>query len=325
MSLPNSTDVGVIIGRFQVPELHAGHRKLFEQVLLRHKRVLVLLGLPAWRGGQKNPLDYKTRELMIKGYYPDVSIGYIQDKQTNEEWSSEVDKIIRTLYPFEKILLYGGRGGFVSLYNGIFPTITTLENPLYDAESGTLLRDKTAALPRDSSDFRAGVIYASYGLPTSITMCVDAAIIKSPLASESSTEILLIRKPLEEKWRFPGGRVDPGDVSLGQAVSREAREETSVEVGLPTYIDSRGPVQDWRGEQSGIAIHSALFYMPYLFGAAKGADDAAEAKWFKLYQLKPEDMEPCHKGFLTILQVWYNENEALVKEKNELSKENRFV
>lgn len=311
MSLPNSTDVGVIIGRFQVPELHAGHKKLFEQVLARHKRVLVLLGIPAWRGGIKNPLDYKTRELMIKSYYPDVSISYIQDRQTNEEWSKEVDGIIRALYPFENITLYGGRNSFTNVYRGCFPTIETLEDPAFNSESGTNLRDKTAALPRNSADFRAGVIYAAYGFPTGITMCADAAVVQySPYSR--ALQILLIRKPMETSWRFPGGRVDPGDVCLGSAAAREAREETGVEVGKPIYIGSDGPLPDWRGEHSGLAIHSALFYMPYVFGAAKGADDAAIAQWFNLAEIEEKHMEPCHKKFLTMLKVWIVENPNLL-------------
>jgi bifunctional NMN adenylyltransferase/nudix hydrolase len=314
LSLPGPTEVGVIIGRFQVPFLHAGHRKLFDTVLTRHKRVLVLLGIPAWRGGIKNPLDYKTREMMIRGMYPDVTVGFIQDRQKNEEWSEDVDKAIRSIYPLEKVTLYGGRNGFISFYTGSFPTVETLEDPAFDQESGTVLRGKTAALPRNSTDFRSGVIYASYGIPSSITMCVDAAILKHTSAQDKNIQVLLIRKPNETKWRFPGGRVDPGDASLGQAAVREAREETTVEVGNPTYIGSSGPIPDWRGEQSGIAIHSALFYMPYVFGAAVGSDDAAEARWCFVNMLTVDQMEPCHKTFLTMLKLWImsKEGQALI-------------
>ena len=326
MSLPSSTDVGVIIGRFQVPDLHAGHKKLFEQVLSRHKRVLVFLGIPAWRGGIKNPLDYPTREIMIKYLYPDVTVLPLQDRQTNEEWSRDVDKTIRTVYPFEKVTLYGGRNGFTSKYTGVFPTIETLEDPTLETETGTEIRSQAAALPRYTSDFRAGVIYASFATPSSITICVDGGVIRN--VSGQGLQVLLIRKPLEKSWRFPGGRVDPGDVSLAKAAVREVREETGVEVGTPIYIDSRGPIPDWRGEQSGLGIHSALFFLPYIFGAAIAGDDAAEAKWFKLYTLKPEDMESCHRGFITLLQLWCHENDAIIQQyaqggaKDELSEAN---
>jgi bifunctional NMN adenylyltransferase/nudix hydrolase len=302
MSLPDPLSVGVIIGRFQVAELHPGHRKLFEVVLARHKRVLVLLGIPAWRGGIKNPLDYKTREQMIRSYYPSVTVSYVGDRQTNEEWSKDVDKAIRHLYPLEKIVLYGGRGGFTDHYSGIFPTIETLEDPLFDAENGTDCRNSTAALPRESKDFRAGIIYSSYSLPSTIVMCVDGAVLKHQ--SKVGLQVLLIRKSNELNWRFPGGKLEGTDSSLENACSREVREETGLEIGPPVYIGSDGIIPDWRGKQSGIGIASSLFYVPYLYGAAQAGDDAAETKWFILNELTENNMEPCHKKFLIMLQSW---------------------
>lgn len=303
MSLPESTDVGVIIGRFQVPMLHKGHLKLFETVLARHKRVLVLLGNSAWRGGIQNPLDYHTREQMIRGLFPNVLVSLITDRRTNEEWSQDVDKAIRSIFPFERITLYGGRKGFVSFYSGIFSTVETLEDPQFDAQSGTDLRSATAALPIDSIDFRSGVIYASRALPSGPVACVDGAVVRD--GSSNGPEILLIRKPMEKNWRFPGGRLDIGDVSLDEAAVREVREETGVEVGKPIYITSEGSIPDWRATKSGLAIHSAIFYMPYIFGSAKGSDDAEVAKWFPLLEIGEDNMEACHKSFLSKVQAWY--------------------
>src|SRR5271156_3658513 len=212
MSLPGPLDVGVIIGRFQVPELHIGHKKLFSIVMNRHKRVVVLLAIPAWRGGTKNPLDYTSRQQMIHTDYPDVLVSYICDRQTDEAWSKDVDRIVKSFYPLEKATLYGGREGFISHYTGELPTIETLEDPSLDAQSGTDARDNAAALPRNSADFRAGVIYGTFAVPSQICMCVDGAVIDT---SKAEPRLLLIRKPNEKKWRFPGGRVDPGDISLG--------------------------------------------------------------------------------------------------------------
>lgn len=301
MGLPEAKDVGVIIGRFQIPNLHKGHQKLFEIVMSRHKRVLVLLGIPVWVGGPNNPLDYKAREQMIREAYPDITISYIKDRQTNEEWSRDVDKTIQSLYPLSKCILYGGRNGFITHYTGIFPTVETVEDPSFHTESGTEVRKNTSIFPIDSSDFRAGVIYACGNQLPSIMMCVDGAVLRK---KNNNVEVLLVRKPQEINWRFPGGRLDPTDVTLEAAANREVREETGVEVGAATYVCSDGGVPDWRAIQTSIPVASALFAFPYIYGSAVGQDDVAEARWFNLLQLVWNDMEPCHRNFLAKLKEW---------------------
>lgn len=304
MSLPGPMDLGVVVGRFQVPSLHEGHKKLLNMVFARHKRVLILLGNSAWVGGIRNPLDYPTRKAMMLEAYPTALVSHVKDQQTNEIWSNEVDRIIRDLFPFGKVTLYGGRDGFTSSYCGQYSTVETMEDPSYETTSGTDIRASAAALPINSPDFRAGVIYATYAIPDGVKMCVDGAIIKSPDAVHGA-QLLLIRKALESKWRFPGGHLEPGDSSLETAVIRESREETGVEVGTPEYIGSQGRLPDWRAERAGIGISSSLFYLPYVYGAAKGMDDAAEAKWFDMSSVNEDNMEPCHKGFIRMLLEWY--------------------
>lgn len=302
MTLPGPTDVGVIVGRFQVPELHKGHRKLFDIVMSRHRRVLVLLGVPAWIGGLKNPLDYNSRKQMVETAYPTAVVLPIKDQQTNEAWSKSVDSAIRSVFPLERITLYGGRKGFTSFYRGELPTVETLEDPAFDTESGEAVRDRTSALPINSSDFRSGVIYAAFGQPTGPIMCVDGAVTRDTIRGP---ELLLIRKPNELKWRFPGGKLERTDLTLETAVNREVREETGVEVGVPHYICSGGPLPDWRAEQNGMAIYSSLYHMPYIYGAAHGTDDAAEAKWFLIKDLDDSITEPCHTSFMYQFIDWY--------------------
>lgn len=309
MSLPGPTEVGVIIGRFQVPNLHEGHKHLFEQVLARHKRVLVLLGVPAWKGGPRHPMDWQTRSLMIKELYPDAVVSYVKDTKTNEDWSRAVDETIGSLYPLERATLYGGRDGFTSFYCGRFPTVETLEDARYDKKSGTAVRNDIISLPLNSSDFRAGVIYGVHAQGSGLLQCVDAAIIKD---MADRPQILLIRKSMEKSWRLPGGKLESGDVSMDEAVAREAREETSIEVGTPRYITSRGPIPDWRAERSGLTIHSALFYVPYIYGATKAGDDAADSSWFYLEEFCENLMEPCHKQFVPIIHEFVKKEQSNV-------------
>lgn len=60
-------DVGIIVGRFQVPYLHKGHMDLINTVRRNHQKIIIFLGSrPGILGSRNNPLDYPTREQMIK-------------------------------------------------------------------------------------------------------------------------------------------------------------------------------------------------------------------------------------------------------------------
>ena len=47
-------DVGIIVARFQVHELHDAHRDLINSVLDRHDRVIIFLGLSEVRNTKRN-------------------------------------------------------------------------------------------------------------------------------------------------------------------------------------------------------------------------------------------------------------------------------
>lgn len=312
--IPGSRDVGILIGRFQIDSFHTGHRKLLDMVKSRHKRVVVFLGISKWKGGINNPLDYTTRKLMFTQYYPDFTVLPILDCQTNEEWSSNIDKKIREVFPLEEITLYGGRDGFIKHYTGHFKTIEVVHE--HEASS-TDVRDNLSALPVMSDDFRKGVIYAIINHPSSPIMCVDGAVLRKGHI-DHGIEVLLIQKPGETRWRFPGGKLEPNE-SLYHAVKREVREETGIEAGNPIFVASEG-VPDWRAVREGLHISSALFALPYLYGAAIGNDDAESARWFRLLDLGTIHMEECHTRFLTELQVWIKTHEKeIFNESNSVS------
>ena len=48
-------DVGVIIGRFQVPELHQAHLDLIQAACNAHDKVIIFLGLSPLMVTQENP------------------------------------------------------------------------------------------------------------------------------------------------------------------------------------------------------------------------------------------------------------------------------
>jgi bifunctional NMN adenylyltransferase/nudix hydrolase len=61
----DSYDVGVIVGRFQVPELHDAHKDLIETVCDKHDKVIIFLGLSPLMVTRENPLDFESRKQMI--------------------------------------------------------------------------------------------------------------------------------------------------------------------------------------------------------------------------------------------------------------------
>ena len=57
---------GVVIGRFQTPELHSEHIKLIQYVLDRHEKVILFLGVSPTLANKKHPMDFITRKYMIE-------------------------------------------------------------------------------------------------------------------------------------------------------------------------------------------------------------------------------------------------------------------
>ena len=93
------TDIGVLVGRFQVPELHQAHKELLEKIAGWHKKFLVVLGCSPTLVGRHNPLDFQARKLMINAHYPDLPIVPLMDHPDDHEWSKELDRRIREVFP----------------------------------------------------------------------------------------------------------------------------------------------------------------------------------------------------------------------------------
>lgn len=98
-------------------------------------------------------------------------------------------------------------------------------------------------------------------------------------------QLLLIRRkipPFEGSWALPGGFVLP-DESLEQAVSRELREETGLEINYLEQLYTFGePDRDPRNRVVSVAYFALV--NPDQFHVL-AATDAAEARWFAADQL----------------------------------------
>jgi bifunctional NMN adenylyltransferase/nudix hydrolase len=279
----NDYEIGVIICRMQVPELHPVHKKLIDTVCSNHKKVILFLGVPVVEQTKRNPLDFASRKAMIQKNYPEIAIIPIRDQRENETWSYMLDSKMAEPFGNRKFLLYGGRDSFIPYYRGRHQTVELVGNDI--DTSGTAIRNEVSREVVDSTDFRKGVIYANYGRYPVIMPCADIVVY-----DPSTDSILLGRKPQENLFRFIGGHVEVTDSCYEAAAIKELGEEApGISICETTstlrYICS-GRIQDWRHAKENSEIFSTLFMATKMSGSARAADDIEEVKWFKVDDIK---------------------------------------
>ncbi len=157
-SAPATADVGVIVGRFQVPALHEGHLDLIRSVRERHKKVVIFLGLAPAKCTKNNPLDFEARKQMILEAFPNASVLYTKDCREDDAWSRRLDEQIGdVLTPTQTAVIYGSRDSFIPHYYGRYP-VSELVPSAY--VSGTEIRKDICREVIATPEFRAGVVWA---------------------------------------------------------------------------------------------------------------------------------------------------------------------
>lgn len=276
---PLNADIGVIIARFQVHELHEAHKDLIQKVSGYHNKVIIFLGVPIIPSTKKNPLDFATRKAMVQDFIPNAVILPLRDQRSNDEWSRVLDDEIKVPYGDKTAILYGSRDSFIPYYKGKYET-AELTTKLYI--SGTEVRRQLSRELRNSADFRAGVIHTTYSKRPVTWSTVDIC----PYNKDG--QILLGKKPHENKWRFIGGFVDPKDMSDEAAAKRELHEEAGmIEVGPMEYITSQ-KVNDWRYRGTEDGIMTRLFVTEYLWGKIEPSDDISELLWIDIGEVEKD-------------------------------------
>ena len=309
-------DCGVVIGRFQVNELHEAHIDLINSVIQKHDRVLLFLGNSIIRNTTSNPLDYRARRAMIADKFPNVEIHYINDNPSDTAWSKSLDKQIgEQLLPLQSVTLYGSRDSFLKAYSGKY-NVCELEATTFI--SGTEVRRRVCNNYPPTADYRAGMIAATaYRYPTAF-QTVDIAVVNE------KGEILLARKPDEKKWRFIGGFSDPRSVSLEADAKREVTEEASIEVDDITYLGST-LIDDWRYRGEHDKIKTALFLAKYIYGKPEGSDDVAEVKWVQIGTgLTKDNIEPLHHVLVDMFNDKFGGNRELQDKFFQLNKDGKM-
>ena len=272
-----SYSIGALVGRFQVHELHDAHHYLIKQVVDNQKKVILFLGVTKTSSTKKNPLDFETRKRMIQKHYPEVTILALPDFGDDKRWAQEMDKRIREVYPIGDVLMYGGRDSFIPYYKKGGGQFDCKELDQYTFVSGTEVRKMVSEQVKDSSDFRAGVIYQSYNQYPKVHPCVDIA----PF-NEDGTKVLLAKKPFEDGWRFIGGFAHPKDSSYEVTAKRKFMDEAGpAEIGDIKYITSLR-VDDWRYRSEEDKITTILFKCKFMFGRIEPSQEISELRWFDL-------------------------------------------
>lgn len=268
--------IGILVGRFQVHELHEAHHYLIKQVTENHKKVILFLGVAKTTGTKKNPLDFETRKRMIQKHYPNITILSLPDFGNDKKWSQEMDLRIKEIFPIGNILMYGGRDSFIPFYKKGGGHFDCKELDQYTFVSGTEVRKNISEQVKDSSDFRAGVIYQSYNQYPKVHPYVNVAIFNE------DNKILLSKKPNEDGWRFLGGFSHPNDESYEHTARRKVISDAGkIEIGDIQYLTSM-KIDDWRYRQEEDKILTILFTSKYVFGRIDPSEEISELRWFDL-------------------------------------------
>jgi bifunctional NMN adenylyltransferase/nudix hydrolase len=269
--------IGVIIARFQSPYLHTGHRSIIESVTRNHNKTVIVLGVSPVRGSRRDPLDYQTREKMIRAAYPEVVILPLPNHPLDNKWSTNLDTLLSDSFPGSKFRLYGSRDSFIPFYSGRFEVV---ELPETGSHSATIIREQISDKVLDSEEFRTGIIYAYSNMYDKVYPTVDVAMFRN-----AKKEILLGRKDIDNKWRLLGGFSDPSDRSFEEAARRELTEECGPIEVTPLQYEHSVRVDDWRYRSEADKIITTLFSADFLSGEPIGSDDIAEVKWFDFNEL----------------------------------------
>ncbi len=324
---PLPIELAVLIGRFQ--PWHNGHAALLRQALACAPKVAVVIGSSRRARSAKNPFTFDERVTMISATLPDeararVTFIPMRDYFDDDRWAGHVQQAVEALVDEgSEIALVGHFKDDSSYYLNHFPQwqlvaapregdidATAVRRVLFEAEHTGPALDALAGevppavlqylkawslLPHCArlSEEHAAIVHTRQSWACApyppIFTTVDAVL-------QTAGHVLLIRRgaaPGKGLWALPGGYLEPRERLL-QGALRELQEETELAL-LPLTVEealvSVHVFDHPERSQRGRTITHAHYFDLRLdhLPEVKGADDAAEAAWLPLAQLK--DME----------------------------------
>jgi mutator protein MutT len=117
--------------------------------------------------------------------------------------------------------------------------------------------------------------------------------------------VLLVKRanpPLQGAWSLPGGRVELGE-TLSEAVSREVREETGLEVAVGPVIEVLERIER---HQDHIAFHYVIidYACRVVGGELACGSDASDTRWARLDELGSLGVTAAATAVLTRAVEW---------------------
>ncbi|MCA9357217.1 NUDIX domain-containing protein [Candidatus Nomurabacteria bacterium] len=290
--MQKANTLGVVIGRFQIPDPHEGHIALFDYVASRHEKMLILVGGNNVRYNTANPFPFHIIKNVLERMYPEaIVLSQMDSLVSNEHWSGTVDEKVMAASGDGKAILYGSRDSFARRYRGIFPIEEMPEIPNCSA---TKVREDAASYHSDHPEFRKGWLAAILSQYPVTDPTVDMAIIRPDLS-----QVLMGRRAKKAPFvRFFGGFVDPNDQSYEEAAMREQCEEAlGIVVSKPKYIGSQR-INDPRYGRSKYGIVTTFFAMEYKKGTPFAGDDMGEVEWVDLNWTLVSKVAPEHRDLV---------------------------
>lgn len=275
------TAVGIIVGRFQTPELTESMIKLMNSVYETHINTACFLKTHPVPGHRSNPLSFVSRRQMIQTAFPNMFVAPIMDMSVSKRWVDTLISEVRKYYPLYKVHLYFTDGRDLAFYKEVRPW------PADQLDiDGLITYDFLSAVnvtSRSSDDFRRGVMYGIANQYTKTLSTVDIGIIRTMGGKD---HVLWGRKPNETLRRLIGGFEEPNETmgtTAEEDAAREVLEETNLVVKPEQlFYIARMNVNDWRYIGSGDQIRTTLFITFDATGDPVAGDDLIEVGWAPL-------------------------------------------